>query len=69
MNMVFLVLLSSTSFAAYEGGANRHYGVGEKCAITLNGNPAKLSDLRRGDVLWVDGQPAVTIKATRSEDQ
>ncbi len=52
------------------------YAVGEKCAVTFNGEPAKLSDLSAGDVVEIthesiDGKnlEATSVAAQRPEDQ
>lgn len=47
------------------GGAVRDFEIDENCVVTLNGMAADLSDLKGGDKLEIDGQPAVRIVAQR----
>jgi hypothetical protein len=35
--------------------------------ITLNGKPVELKDLKMGDTIILDGEPAVGVKATRAK--
>ncbi len=46
-------------------GYRRQFKVDPKCAFTLNGETAAGGDLRPGDAVEIDGQPATAVKATR----
>ncbi len=47
------------------GGESRTNGVDPKAVITLDGKPATLADLKKGDNVQLSGQPAVKVTATR----
>lgn len=46
-------------------GENREHRLSETCKVFLNGQEADLGDLKIGDDVTVDGQPAVKLLATR----
>ena len=48
------------------GGMPRQ--VDPNARVYFNGLRATLADLRRGDAIQVDGNPAVTVRATRPID-
>lgn len=50
-------------------GERRDYDLHDRCAVSVNGQPCLLEDLYEGDVVSVDGRPAVALKAERASDK
>lgn len=61
-----LVGVNGNTISGTRNGLAKDFECGEKCVVTLNGAPSSLADLKGGDTLEVEGQPAIAVRATRS---
>ena len=48
-----------------DDGSSGTQNVAANASITLNGKPAKLADLKDGDLVSFSGDPATSVTATR----
>lgn len=50
---------------SHDDTTEQPHDVTDDAAVTLNGKPAKLSDLKAGDELTYEGDPITSVSATR----
>lgn len=71
MNSKFLRLLKDkgtgkvTHIEYHLNGQTKKVEFQPGCKVEINGQPSQLDDLKAGDTLIIDGQPAVSVKASR----
>lgn len=49
----------------HDGTTEQPHAVDPDAVVTLNGKPAKLTDLKAGDELTYDGDPIASVSAIR----
>lgn len=65
MNGIVTAILDSYVLHATWNGVNKEYRLDEKCKVIINGQDAEWADIKVGDQITVDGQPAVRLLVTR----